>query len=132
MELAEQIRETTCPSAPPDTGAVLLGVIAGKGEVVYITPSMPVTSSLLESFSQNGIPVENRLRFASPCIRHQCVQWSGDRCGLIDRAVLTAEKDEDRSALPKCGIRSTCRWFAQHGKNACAVCPEVVRKPAGA
>ena len=28
--------------------------------------------------------------------------------------------------LPRCAIRRTCRWFAQRGADACAVCPRVV------
>jgi hypothetical protein len=28
--------------------------------------------------------------------------------------------------LPRCAIRSSCRWFAQRGAEACAVCPLVV------
>jgi hypothetical protein len=27
--------------------------------------------------------------------------------------------------LPACGIRERCRWFAQEGSAACAVCPLV-------
>jgi hypothetical protein len=131
MDVSKQNRETTCPSAPADTSAVLFGIIAGKGEVVYISPNIPVTPSLLNTFSQGGIPVENRLRFASRCVERDCVQWSGDRCGLIDRAVESPGTDQGTDAPPKCGIRSNCRWFAQHGKTACGVCPEVVRKPAG-
>ena len=29
-------------------------------------------------------------------------------------------------AVPHCGIRTTCRWFAQSGAEACAVSPLVV------
>src|SRR5437763_115569 len=29
-------------------------------------------------------------------------------------------------ALPRCGIRPRCRWFAQNGRAACEVCPLVV------
>jgi hypothetical protein len=132
MDAVKNGCETTCPSAPAEEGVVLFGVIKGKSEVVFISPNIPVTPSLLSSFAQSGIPVENRLRFASRCLEHHCVQWSGDRCGLIDRAVPDLEKDELANPLPKCGIRATCRWFSQHGRMACAVCPEVNRKPAGA
>jgi len=132
MNTATADRGTTCPSAPPEPGAMLFGIIAGKGEVVYISPNIPLNPGLLDGFAQSGMPLENRLRFASPCLQHRCVQWTGNRCGLIDRAVEGSAPDETDATLPKCGIRSTCRWFAQHGRTACAACPEVIRKPAGA
>jgi hypothetical protein len=39
-------RETTCPSAPADEGAVFFGVIVRTGEVAYISPNIPVTPAL--------------------------------------------------------------------------------------
>jgi hypothetical protein len=125
-------RETTCPSAPADEGAVFFGVIVRTGEVAYISPNVPVTSALLDAFHTSGIQAENRLRFASRCMEQSCVHWSVDRCGLIDRAVPLLGKPDLTEALPNCGIRGTCRWFSQHGRKACAACPEVVRMPASA
>jgi hypothetical protein len=121
----------TCPSAPPEPGSVLLGIVAAKGEIAYVTPNIPTTQTLLDSFASNGIAPENRLRFAGPCMGRKCVQWAGARCGLIDRVVAHFDEADVTRPLPKCGIRSTCRWFAQHGRTACASCPEVIRKPAG-
>jgi hypothetical protein len=121
----------TCPSAPPEAGSVLLGVVAAPGQIVYITPNPPVTSQMLDTFQKNGIVPENRLRFAGPCMEHRCMQWAGNRCGLIDRVVEHFGPGADEDPLPKCGIRSTCRRFAQQGRAACESCPEVIRKPAG-
>jgi hypothetical protein len=57
-------------------------------------------------------------------------QWTGSRCGVIDRAlaagVAPAAAGEDagaRASLPQRAIRSTCRWFAQSGADACSICP---------
>jgi hypothetical protein len=36
-----------------------------------------------------------------------------------------------RTALPACAIRRTCRWYAQRGPAACAVCPLVVADTGG-
>jgi hypothetical protein len=33
--------------------------------------------------------------------------------------------------LPACGIRRTCRWFAQRGAAACGVCPLIVADTGG-
>jgi hypothetical protein len=122
----------TCPSAPPEPGSVLLGVVASPGQIVYITPNPPVSQEMLETFQKNGVIPENRLRFAGPCMEHRCMQWAGNRCGLIDRVVDHFGPAEGEEPLPKCGIRSTCRWFAQQGRAACESCPEIIRKPADA
>jgi hypothetical protein len=59
------------------------------------------------------------------------VQWADGRCGLADR-IMTDLADLEAAAenLPRCGIRATCRWFAQHRTSACHACPMVLRKPA--
>ncbi len=125
----------TCPSAPAEVGSVLLGVVADKGQMAYLAPNVPVTPNLIQGLTAGSIPIENRLRFAGPCIQHQCVQWKGrdggaGHCGLIEHAVKTFERTTGPETLPQCGIRSTCRWFAQKGRVACGVCPEVIRRPA--
>jgi hypothetical protein len=125
----------TCPSAPPEPGSSLFGIVAAKGQIAYLTPNVPVTNDLLVILGQSA-PVENRLRFSGPCMEHRCVQWAGEpgtgRCGLIDYAVDALGVTEGAETLPTCGIRSTCRWFAQYNRRACSVCPEVIRKPVSA
>ncbi len=126
----------TCPSAAPEEGSVLLGVVVGRGQVAFLNPSPPVTPELLISLSENGVPIENRIRFAGPCVEHRCLQWQSEagagRCGLADRAIDILGVKSGPETLPQCGIRSSCRWFAQHNRAACAACPEVIRRPAGA
>lgn len=124
----------TCPSAPAEVGSVVLGVVIAQGQVAYLTPNVPVTTELLEELHGHGIPVENRMRFACACREHGCQQWdgapgAGGRCGLVDRAVTTLAIDDGLKDLPACGIRATCRWFAQHQRRACAACPEIIRRP---
>ena len=124
----------TCPSAPAEPGSTLLGIVTGSGQVAYLTPNIPVTSELLDELSQSGIPIENRMRFACTCMESGCIQWSNDsekgRCGLADRAIEALSITSGLNDSPNCGIRSTCRWFAQHQTKACAACPEVIRRPA--
>jgi len=130
--LVEARSTKTCPSAPPEPGSALFGVVAGKGQVAYITPNVPVTKELLAILGQSGVPVENRLRFSGACIEHCCVQWQGEagsgRCGLIDQALDVFSIESGAETLPQCGIRHSCRWFAQHNRRACAACPEVIRR----
>lgn len=124
----------TCPSAAAEPGSVLLGIVAGKGQLAYLHPNVPVTHGLLVTLNDSGVPVENRMRFAGPCMEHCCVQWTEKagvgRCGLIDYAVDTLHITSGPEALPQCGIRQSCRWFAQYNRLACAACPEVIRRPA--
>jgi hypothetical protein len=125
----------TCPSAPAEPGSVLFGVVVAPGDVAYLSPNVPVTQGLLDDLARNGMAVENRLRFAGKCMERHCVQWAGGddgRCSLADRAIAALSIEEGREDLPKCGIRSTCRWYAQHRAKACAACPEVIRRPEGA
>lgn len=123
----------TCPSAPVEPGSVLFGMVLEPGRVAYLSPSVPATTELLDTLASGGVPVENRLRFAGPCFERGCVQWveggGGGRCGLADRAIATLSITSGLADLPRCGIRATCRWYAQHKAKACAACPEVIRRP---
>jgi hypothetical protein len=123
----------TCPSAPAEVGSVVLGVVLAPGQVAYLNPNPPVTPELLDALGENGVPIENRMRFACACREHQCQQWSGGpgntgHCGLVERAVAALEIDKGLDNLPACGIRATCRWFSQQGRRACAACPEILRR----
>jgi hypothetical protein len=119
----------TCPSAPCESGAVLLGVAGSGGDFGYITPAVRVSEDLAAKLKAQGSP-ERRIRFAQQCVKGRCIQWTGNRCGVIDR-VLDARAEHTTHdsmplALPRCAIRSTCRWFAQAGADACGACPLVL------
>jgi len=96
-------RETTCPSAPPEPGSALLGVVMGPRQVAYLNPGIPATQEMIDSLVSSGIPIENRVRFSGPCMEHRCVQWAGKpgagRCGLIDHALEALSITEDAAAL---------------------------------
>ena len=125
--------KTMCPSAPPEPGSVLLGIVVEEGHVAYLHPNLPVTDDMLQALDKNGIPKDNRMRFSCSCMKEKCVQWQDTsnfgRCGLIDHAVTVLYQDEKLDQLPHCGIRQHCRWFFQHRLAACSVCPEIVRRP---
>lgn len=130
--------EKLCPSGRCQDGAMLLGIVGPSGVVGYVGP-VRIDQEFIDTARQ-GRPPEKRFRFAEPCQESQCAQWSGSRCNVIDWAVANPslqDADAGAGALPKCGIRSVCRWFAQVGAQACAVCPLVVTNieggsPAGA
>src|SRR6266545_2966883 len=116
----------TCPSGRCNEGSLLLGIVGQDGLVGYITPGMTVDAQFVSRARQGRTP-ESRLRFAEPCAEDDCAQWTGDRCGLIDE-LLDSPKASTAAAqnmglLPRCSIRRSCRWFDQHGSNACGICP---------
>jgi hypothetical protein len=112
-----------CPSTTAAPGTALIGIVGGNGRVGILGRPLPVDDAFLDAARAGRAP-EKRFRFAGPCMRADCRQWSGGRCGVIDRVL--AITGETERPLPPCGIRARCRWFAQRGGAACHACPEVV------
>jgi len=113
-----------CPSAPCEPGAVLLGVVVAEGQVAYARDRIVVDEEFVQ-IARAGRSPEKRFRFSAPCVRGACRQWTGSRCGVID-AVIEVIEPRETAPLPPCSIRPQCRWFAQSGSSACAVCPAVM------
>jgi hypothetical protein len=124
----ERSAERTCPSALAEPGALLVGVRGADGALAYLTPAPVVDLTLLDTARERFGDPRTALRFASPCAQARCPQWNGSGCGVIE-AVIADLGEREPQRLPACAIRSTCRWFAQRGRAACAVCPEVVTNP---
>ena len=120
---------TFCPSARCEEGAVLLGIVGTEGVVGYVTPRITIDSVFVHNARQGRLP-EARFRFAQACVEGRCIQWTGSGCGLIDKVLASQAGAEivvrSQGPLPRCVIRSTCRWFAQAGTEACAVCPSII------
>jgi hypothetical protein len=117
-----------CPSARCEEGALLLGIVGDDGVVSYLTPRLSIDAAFVRQAYQGRAP-EKRFRFAQPCAEGRCAQWTGRRCGVIDR--MMAELDgldvaEPDRGLPACALRHVCRWFSQAGARACAACPLVI------
>jgi len=138
-----------CPSALCQEDAILLGVVTPAGTVAYVQPPTRIGAEFVESAQALGHP-ERRFRFSSPCVEGACPQWTGSRCAVVDIAIEmapTGYSAETRSrppakfpapakspapaGLPACVIRHSCRWYAQCGAAACAVCPTVVADAGG-
>jgi hypothetical protein len=115
----------TCPSSRAEPGATLLGVVNADGTVGYLSPAVTVDEAFVERARRGRAP-EKRFRFAGACVESGCAQWTGSRCGVIDRVLGSDLEAPERAGLPRCAIRSSCRWFAQSGAEACGVCPLVI------
>ena len=118
--------ELLCPSSRGTLeGSRLIGVVtsqAGGPRVVPTERAVPVTPEILE-LAGPVAPTEV-FRFASPCQTGRCPHFQNQACQLAVRSVdlLGPVVDE----LPKCSIRSECRWFRQEGAAICKRCPQVV------
>jgi len=117
--------ERVCPSSTLDHATHLLGVVGPTGRVHYVSPALPVDDDFRAKARRRDAP-ESRFRFAGTCVEHGCTQWTGSRCGVIDKVLDQAADVTLDTELRPCAIRRDCRWFAQQGAAACHVCPLVV------
>jgi hypothetical protein len=119
--------QKACPSGPCQEGALLIGVMTEQGTLAYVQPPTRVNAEFVSRARALGRP-ERRFRFSVPCIEAGCPQWTGKGCAVVDHVLEEEGPAEAPSSaeLPRCAIRSSCRWFAQRGAEACAVCPLVV------
>ena len=115
----------TCPSARAEPGATLLGVVGATGRMKPLRTAMLVDADFIAMASDTG-PPETRIRFAAPCVKGACAQWTGHHCGVIERVLTHLGTPASPDALPPCLIRATCRWFAERGGAACGVCDQIV------
>jgi len=64
-------------------------------------------------------------RFTARCREDGCANFAGGRC-RVAAAVVDHLAPVVDGALPRCGIRAHCRWWNEHGVEACRRCPSVV------
>lgn len=120
-----------CPSAHPKLkGSMIVGVVRGHGEnaaVSYLPHPKKVSDNTKFAFASGAISPTAIFRFAAPCVREECTNWSGSNCKVVETLVqIVPAKQETVSTLPACNIRAVCRWFEEERAAACARCPEVV------
>jgi hypothetical protein len=101
-----------------------MGIVQADGRIGYLGNPLDVDDEFVKRAHEGRTP-ERRFRFVNRCAESGCHQWTGTRCGVIDKVMKELEGHE-AEALPKCGIRPHCRWFAQNGAAACSVCALVV------
>ena len=114
-----------CPSAKCETGVVLVGVVEKDGTVSLLQERLRV-DAFFTKLAREGRTPEKRFRFADTCQKSGCQQWTGHRCGLIDKLVANNSELLTNVSLPHCSIREGCRWHLQIGSSACAICPHVI------
>ena len=115
----------TCPSAKFTKGAYLIGIKNDKDEIDMLEDSIKITDEIYKKFEEAGTKPEKTLRMANKCLESGCKQWTGEKCGVVNDVLQRVEARFLKDQLPKCAIRSTCRWYAQEESTACKVCPLV-------
>jgi hypothetical protein len=103
----------------------MIGVVTNHKDGPRVVPTeraMPVSPEILQM--AEPVSPSEVFRFGSPCQTGKCPHFRNEACQLAVRSVdlLDAVTDE----LPKCSIRSHCRWFRQEGAPICKRCPQVV------
>jgi hypothetical protein len=115
-----------CPSGTTiDSKAQIFGVLTSSNgtefRVGYLRTTVPATPEALSSAAP-AKPTEV-FRAAVTCAGRGCSHFDGANCRLAARVATMLQPVV--STLPKCAIRSQCRWFRQEGRPACVRCPQV-------
>jgi hypothetical protein len=121
----EPDEQLACPSAPAQPGSSLLAIVGIDGRLAHLSPPIPVDEAFVAAAARHGAP-EERMRFTAPCLEQGCAQWTGSSCGVIERVLATGAHEDQPAKLPRCAIRSGCRWYRQEGGEACRACPLVL------
>jgi hypothetical protein len=121
-------RTIMCPSSRAEVGAVLLGYQGPDGKMAFLKERAEIDQEFLDEVGERP---EERFRFSSPCLEHQCSQWDGCKCKIPDTIAERYPPVEAGSSLGPCVIRAACRWYDQVGADACRLCPMVVTDQRG-
>ncbi len=119
----------SCPSAQPDMeGARVFGVITGDSQdprVGYLERPVELDSALGAELAPllEGVAPTQVLRIAARCEEKRCGHFDGARCTLAGR--IRAALAPVAAQLPPCAIRSSCRWYAEQGREICLRCPQI-------
>jgi hypothetical protein len=118
--------ELLCPSAPGSLDdSILIGVVTSHPEGPRVVPmerALTVTPEILE-LAEPVSPTEV-FRFAAACRSTKCPHFQCGACQLAARSVVLLNSVVDD--LPRCPIRSACRWFRQEGSAMCMRCPQII------
>ncbi len=122
-----------CPSAQPGLNqSLILGIVDKRGDESQVTLlSRPVKVSVgtMSAFFGSTTRPTEVFRFAAPCEKGGCRNWSGSHCRVAEQLVQILPAIS--AGLPECSLRPMCRWFQQEGRSACERCPQVLTDDQG-
>jgi len=120
-----QNKTILCPSSKCEEGALLLGIVNGNGQINLLTEKKIIDKKFVQ-IAESGRDPHTRFRFGNKCHKSGCSQWTGERCGVIDKLMDITKDLKLAELLPECAIRPQCRWYDQSGAEACKICPYVI------
>jgi hypothetical protein len=105
----------------------VFAVIEGTAEqpaATYLQRTAPFTPALDALVAP--VQANEAYRLAAPCAADRCRHFdgAGQQCRLVQKTVRLAQVVVRK--LPRCAIRTSCRWWHQEGSAACLRCPQVV------
>jgi hypothetical protein len=124
-----------CPSSTGrhEGDVQIIGFIGPDGRVANLADPIPFTPEVREAA---GPEPERKFRLSAPCSEAKCRNWENSACNLVDRlrahvgaALPEVARHQAGTRLAACAIRTDCRWWRQHGPDACTICPVVVYNP---
>lgn len=102
----------------------MLGVVTPGPDgprLAYLDEALAATPDVL-ALSSPAHPTQV-FRLSGKCQEASCPQFSGGKCSLGTRVAQLLPAVVDK--VPRCIIRSDCRWFHQEGAAACLRCPQI-------
>ena len=113
-----------CPSSRCKEGSQLLGV-RQNGIIAMLPYPLEIDENFIQKANEVA-PAEQQFRFVNKCVEGGCKQWTGSRCGVVDKMLTFMDKATLSHGLFPCSIRKQCRWYLQTGAEACKICPSVI------
>ena len=117
------MKKYDCPSSPEKSKGKILGILNEKTNRMDILPEpVPVDEEIQKELDRFGDKKMKTIRLTNTCATKSCGQWDGTKCSLIGDILSKIEEKKREKGLQECGIRATCRWYAQEKEEACKVC----------
>lgn len=114
----------SCPSAPFKEGLSVFAKIEND-HFAFTEDLIKIDKEMLETSSGTDY------RATMKCVTKGCVNWNGNRCTVPQQMAYFIDARTDHDDYSNCGLKPSCRWFAENGVKACQMCPLIRTKFVG-
>ena len=111
-----------CPSSYISAGSKVF-MVKDENDDFQPIDFVDIDSIIFEGIKDYAKILE-KIRVTNPCST-KCLQWSQGKCQVINKNkqyVNQLDSALTESRFNKCKINDSCRWYIQHGLDACAIC----------
>ena len=102
-----------------------------SGRLRYLPKAVPIGDNLYSLIKSDKQVLDDNIRFTSKCRTNGCKQWDSNvnMCKVANYAKSLSDKLANISVdvYSDCSIRSTCRWYSNHGLSVCKSCTILTR-----